>query len=60
MKTQTDHRSRDDEMMAIAPNGARTLDERELESDLRRSLRGPLKKHKPGHFAALAQRKKTA
>jgi len=28
----------------------------ELEAALRHSLRSPLKKHKPGHFAALASR----
>jgi hypothetical protein len=34
MKIQTDNRLSDDEMMAIAANGARALDERELESAL--------------------------
>jgi hypothetical protein len=54
MKTQTGTRLSDDEMMAIAAKGARMLDERELESALRHSLRSPLKKYKPGHFAKLA------
>jgi hypothetical protein len=59
MKKQTDNRFSDEEMMAIAANGTRALDERELESALRHSLRGPLKKYKNGHFAALARCKKS-
>ena len=61
MKQNTlDDRLTDDGMMAIAAKGARALDERELESALRHSLRSPLKKYTRGHFAALARRKKTA
>jgi hypothetical protein len=54
----SDHLS-NDEILAIAAKGARALDERELESALRHSLRSPLKKYKNGHFAALARRKKS-
>jgi Arc/MetJ family transcription regulator len=57
MKTQTDIRLSDDEMMTIAAKGARVLDERELESALRHSLRSPLKKYKLGHFTNLASPK---
>jgi hypothetical protein len=57
MKTHTDNHLNDDEMMTIAAKGARALDERELESALRYSLRSPLKKCKPGHFAKIASPK---
>jgi Zn-finger nucleic acid-binding protein len=49
----SDHLS-NDEIMAIAVEGARSLDRRELESALRHSLRSPVKKYKRSHFAKLA------
>ena len=56
MLAQIPDRLNDDEMMAIAAEGARDHEQRELESALRHSLRSPLKKYKPGHFASLASR----
>ena len=44
MQAQIHYRLNDDEMMAIAAEGARAQERRELESALRHSLRSPLKK----------------
>ena len=56
MQAQIPDRLNDDEMMAIAAEGARAQEQLELESAMRHSLRSPLKKYKSGHFAALASR----
>jgi hypothetical protein len=49
----------DNEIMAIAAEGAHSLDRRELESALRHSLRSPPKECKPGHFAKLTSYNKS-
>jgi hypothetical protein len=56
MQTQLPGRLEDDEMLALTTEDSQANDQRKLEAALRHSLRSPLKKYKPGHFASLTSR----